>query len=61
MGHVTLYHSRLSAAMNLHLISPKDVCEAALEAYEKGNAPINAVEGFIRQILGWRASLKFVG
>ncbi|MEE3080701.1 MAG: cryptochrome/photolyase family protein [Pseudomonadota bacterium] len=58
MGHVTLYHSRLSAAMNLHLISPKDVCEAALEAYEKGNAPINAVEGFIRQILGWREFVR---
>ena len=49
-GYVTLYHSRLSAAMNLHLISPTEVCEAALEAYEIGDAPINAVEGFIRQI-----------
>lgn len=44
--------------MNLHLISPTEVCEAALEAYEIGDAPINAVEGFIRQILGWREFVR---
>ena len=54
LGHVTLYHSRLSAAMNLKLLSPQRACEAALTAWEEGRAPLNAVEGFIRQILGWR-------
>jgi deoxyribodipyrimidine photolyase-related protein len=53
-GHPTLWHARLSAAMNLKLISPREVCEAALEAHASGAAPLNAVEGFVRQILGWR-------
>ncbi|MFW5881316.1 MAG: cryptochrome/photolyase family protein, partial [Roseicyclus sp.] len=54
IGHATLWHSRLSAALNLKLLDPREVCEAAIEAYESGHAPINAVEGFVRQILGWR-------
>ncbi|MGF1660338.1 MAG: cryptochrome/photolyase family protein [Rubrimonas sp.] len=54
MGEPTLWHSRLSAALNLKLISPREVCEAALAAYAEGRAPLNAVEGFVRQILGWR-------
>ena len=53
-GHITLWHSRLSAAMNLKLISPAEVCTAAIDAYHEGHAPLNAVEGFVRQILGWR-------
>jgi deoxyribodipyrimidine photolyase-related protein len=54
LGHATLWHSRLSAALNLKLLDPREVCEAAIDAYESGHAPINAVEGFVRQILGWR-------
>lgn len=57
-GQVTLYHSRISAAMNLKLLHPREVCEAALTAYAEGRAPINAVEGFIRQILGWREFVR---
>jgi deoxyribodipyrimidine photolyase-related protein len=53
-GHATLWHSRLSAALNLKLLNPREVCEAAIEAWRDGRAPINAVEGFVRQILGWR-------
>ncbi|WP_252107244.1 MULTISPECIES: cryptochrome/photolyase family protein [unclassified Halomonas] len=53
-----LYHSRLSAAMNIGLLSPLEVCEAAEKSYVEGNAPINAVEGFIRQILGWREYVR---
>ena len=53
-GHSTLYHSRLSTALNLKLLSAREVCEAAIEAHDSGHAPINAVEGFVRQILGWR-------
>jgi len=49
-----LYHSRLSAAMNLKLIDPLQVVQAVEEAYQEGHAPLNAAEGFIRQILGWR-------
>ncbi|MBY5929648.1 cryptochrome/photolyase family protein [Halomonas sp. DP8Y7-3] len=55
-----LFHSRLSAPMNLGLISPREVCEAAQNAYLEGKAPINAVEGFVRQILGWREYVRGV-
>lgn len=53
-----LYHSRLSAAMNIGLLSPREVCEAAERSYYEKGAPINAVEGFIRQILGWREYVR---
>lgn len=53
-GASTLYHSRLSAVMNVKLLNPHEVCEAAIAAYEDGRAPLNSVEGFVRQIIGWR-------
>ncbi len=59
-GRAFLYHSCLSAAMNLKLLSPLDAVKAAEEAYRDGHAPINAVEGFIRQILGWREFVRGV-
>lgn len=53
-----LYHSRISAALNLKLISPKEVVSAALSAYESKLAPLAAVEGLIRQIIGWREFVR---
>jgi len=53
-----LYHSRLAAAMNLKLLSPRTVIAAAEAAYHSGAAPLAAVEGFIRQILGWREYVR---
>ena len=49
-----LYHSRLSAALNLKLLDPREVIEAAVQAYRTRQAPLPSVEGFVRQILGWR-------
>lgn len=53
-------HSLLSAAMNLGLITPDETVRAAEAAYHQGRAPLPAVEGFIRQILGWREYIRGV-
>ena len=52
--HRVLYHSRLSAVLNAGLVRPMDAIRAAEARYHDGRAPIHAVEGFVRQILGWR-------
>ena len=57
-GEPFLYHSRLSAALNLKLLDPRDCIEAAEDAWRAGEAPLNAVEGFVRQILGWREYVR---
>ena len=55
-----LYHSLLSVPLNLGLLTPLEVCEAALERAEDGDVPIQSIEGFIRQILGWREFMRHV-
>lgn len=50
----SLYHSVLSPYLNLGLLEPLELIRAAERAYHEGRAPLNSVEGFVRQILGWR-------
>lgn len=57
-GEDFLFHSVLSPYLNTGLLGAKEVCEAALDAYEKGGAPLPAVEGFVRQIVGWREFVR---
>lgn len=57
-GEAWLWHSHIASAMNLKLLDPREVCEAAESAWRRGEAPIESVEGFIRQILGWREYVR---
>ncbi len=57
-GEPWLYHAHLAAALNLKLLHPREVVARAEAAYRAGQAPLPAVEGFIRQILGWREYVR---
>ena len=57
-GEPYLYHSLISSYLNAGLLLPLEICQMAEAAYRKGASPLNAVEGFIRQILGWREYIR---
>ena len=57
-GQDDLYHSMLSASINLGLLDPLELCRRAEQAYHDGKAPLNSVEGFIRQLIGWREYVR---
>ena len=51
-------HALLSSSLNIGLLRPAEVIEAAIGAYDEGHAPIESVEGFVRQVLGWREFVR---
>jgi deoxyribodipyrimidine photolyase-related protein len=53
-----LFHAVIGLYLNAGLLDPLEVCRAAEEEYRAGRAPLNAVEGFIRQIIGWREYVR---
>ena len=57
-GEPYLFHSRLSAAMNLHLIHPREVVEAVIDPVANKDVELNSVEGFVRQVIGWREFVR---
>ena len=57
-GEPWLYHSQLSSALNLKLISAREVVKAVEGAYRSGLVSIQSAEGFIRQVLGWREYVR---
>ncbi len=57
-NEANLYHSKLSFYLNAGLLLPMELCHMAEEAFKMKTAPLNAVEGFIRQILGWREYVR---
>lgn len=57
-GEPFLYHSLLSLYLNAGLLGPLEICRAVENAYKNGNAPLNAAEGYIRQIIGWREYVR---
>ena len=59
-GEPHLFHSVLSSSLNLGLLTPGECVEAAIDAYHRGDAPLNSVEGYVRQVIGWREFINGV-
>ena len=59
-GEPFVFHAAISPYLNAGLLTPREVCVAAEREYIEKRAPLNAVEGFIRQILGWREYVRGV-
>ena len=53
-----LYHSLISLYLNTGLLEPDEVCRHIVQAYYDGTAPLNSVEGYLRQVLGWREYMR---
>lgn len=57
-GESFLFHSLLSPYLNVGLLGPLEICRAVETRYLAGDAPLNAAEGYIRQIIGWREYVR---
>jgi deoxyribodipyrimidine photolyase-related protein len=60
IGEPALFHSLLSASINLGMLDPLALCRRAAQAWRDGAVPLASAEGFIRQILGWREFVRHV-
>lgn len=58
--HLLLYHSLLTPMLNSGLLTPKEVLETTLLYAEKSPVPLNSLEGFLRQIIGWREFVRLI-
>lgn len=56
----TLFHSLLSPLINMGLLTPDQVIDESLKAWKKKKLPLNSVEGFLRQVIGWREFINGV-
>ena len=59
-GEDTMWHALLSPYINIGLLQPMEVITAVEDAYQDGKIPLNCVEGFIRQVMGWREYMRGV-
>lgn len=57
-GENWLWHGVLTPALNIGLLTPKQVLDAALDYADRKSVPLNSVEGFVRQIIGWREFMR---
>ncbi len=57
-GESFLFHSVLSPLLNIGLLTPEEVVQEVNKAFKKNKAPLNSVEGFIRQVIGWREYVR---
>lgn len=60
VGHPFMWHTLISPALNLSLLSPREVCERIVSEYERGRLELSSAEGLLRQVLGWREFMRGV-
>jgi deoxyribodipyrimidine photolyase-related protein len=60
VGESQLFHSAITPMLNIGLLSPAQVLDSAMRQYEKNNTPIASIEGYVRQIIGWREYMRAV-
>jgi deoxyribodipyrimidine photolyase-related protein len=59
-GELILHHSALTPMLNIGLLTPQEVVQAAIDYAAKHDVPLNSLEGFIRQVMGWREYIRMV-
>ncbi|NND91626.1 MAG: cryptochrome/photolyase family protein [Granulosicoccus sp.] len=57
-GQGFLYHSVLTPMLNIGLLTPQQILNSTLDAQQEFNIPLNSVEGFVRQLIGWREFMR---